>query len=457
MRQPNFSHFRSKKTLVLGLGLHGGGAGTVRLLAEQGARLTVTDLRSKSELYPSLKALKNIKGITYILGRHRKKDILAADLIIKNPGVRPDSPYLGLARKNNIPVTTDIGIFFNYAPATIIGVTGTRGKSTTAYLIWKFLQKRRSARTGRGLAQKSRVYLGGNIRKSVLEFLSNTRKGDIVVLELSSFQLADLAQEKKSPQIAVFTNLYQDHLNWHKSMAEYARAKSVIFKFQKPGDYLFANPRDSKVRQLARTAPSRVIFPRISAALKKITDKNLGSHYGPSVALAVAVAKHYGVPVSAIDKVLENFHGLEQRQQKIALIRGVTFINDTTATSPEAAMAALTRFRRIAGKNRLILIGGGQDKNLDFRRFIAEIREKADAVVFLPGTATRKIRIQISKFKNFPPTVEVKNMEEAVKSAYQVAKNGDIIILSPGAASFGLFLNEFDRGKQFLKAVKKLK
>ena len=449
MRQPNFSHFRSKKILVLGLGLHGGGAGTVRFFAEQGARLTVTDLRSKSELYSSLKALKNIKGITYILGRHRKKDILAADLIIKNPGVRPDSPYLGLARKNNIPVTTDIGIFFNYAPATIIGVTGTRGKSTTAYLIWKFLQKRRP---------ESRVYLGGNIRKSVLEFLSKTRKGDIVILELSSFQLADLAQEKKSPQIAVFTNLYQDHLNWHKSMIEYARAKSVIFKFQKPGDYLFANPYDSKVRQLARTAPSRVIFPRISAALKKITDKNLGSHYGPSVALAIAVAKHYGVPVSAIDKVLENFHGLEQRQQKIAVIQGVTFINDTTATSPDAAVAALARFRRIAGKNRLILIGGGQDKNLDFKRFIAEIREKADAVVFLPGTATTKIKYQISKIKNINTEIKkVNSMKEAVKTAYRLARKGDYIILSPGAASFGLFLNEFDRGKQFLKAVKKLK
>lgn len=426
----------------MGLGLHGGGIGTVRYMAERGARLMVTDLRTKKELAPSLKALFRIKGITWILGRHRKQDFLTADLIVKNPGVPPSSPYLAVARKNKIPITSDIGIFFNTCPCRVVGVTGTRGKSTTAYLIWKFLK-----------TKHKRVFLGGNIRKSVLEFLPHLKKSDLVVLELSSFQLEDLVREKKSPAIAVMTNIYRDHLNWHKNFGNYISAKSNIFKFHKHSDFLFINPDDRILHTVAKKALSKVIQPRLSPSLYTIVDKKLGKHYRSSIGLAVAVAKNFGVGDRAIDKVLAAFKGLEGRQEHVATVQGINFINDTTATSPDAVVAALNRFRPIVGNKKLILIAGGQDKRLDFKKMTQEIKKSVDILILLPGTATEKIKKRMvnGKWQMAYP------MKEAVRKAYVVAQKGDYVVFSPGAASFGLFLNEFDRGAQFVKEVKRLK
>lgn len=436
-------NFKNKNVLVMGLGLHGGGVGTIRFLAQKGANLTVTDLRSRKILAPSLKNLRNIRHIRYVLGRHREKDILQVDLIIKNPGVKPDSPYLALARRRNIPITTDLGIFFKSCPAPIIGVTGTRGKSTTAHLITEFLRR----------GTKKQIFLGGNIRKSVLGFLGKIKTSDLAVLELSSFQLEDMRREKISPHIAVFTNIYRDHLNWHKDMADYLRAKSYIFAFQSARDYLVANPSDRKVGKLAKTSKSKVIFPSLDKKFKEIVDEKFGAHYESSVALAISVARLFKVSENIIKKTLQGFRGLEGRQQNVARIRGVRFINDTTATIPDAAIAAMKRFQKHA--RNLILITGGQDKKLQFGEMIMALKKFPDYIIFLPGTATDRIQIQKSRFGGFPPTVEVKNMKEAVRAAFKGARAGDIVLLSPGAASFGLFLNEFDRGAQFVKEVKK--
>lgn len=439
-------NFQEKKILVLGLGLHGGGTGTVRYLHKKGARITVTDLRSRSDLRPALRELERFKGIRYVLGRHREEDIRQAELIVKNPGIPEHSSYLALARKHRVPIITDLGIFFTLSPATIIGVTGTRGKSTTCFLIWKFLREKFG----------DRVFLGGNIRKSVLEFLDDLRPGDVVVLELSSFQLADLAPLGKSPHIAVFTSIYRDHLNWHRTMADYIKAKKVIFQFQKPTDYLFANP-DAAIKKIVAKAPSRVLFPKIPRQFKKIVDDNLGLHYESSVALACAVAGHFGVSAEKMKDILEKFRGLEGRGQEIARAGGVRFINDTTATTPDAAIAALRRFTRELEKGRrLILVAGGQDKKLKFEEFARAIRMHADAVIFLPGTATDKIFLKVKSKKSKISVAEAQSMKEAVAMARRAAQSGDIVLLSPGAASFGLFLNEFDRGDQFTNEVRKL-
>ncbi len=430
----------------MGLGLHGGGAGTVRFLARHGAKITVTDLRSNRVLAPSLKALADIKGISYVLGRHRTADFSRADMVIKNPGVRPDSPYLAAARAHDAIITSDIGIFFRACPAPIIGVTGTRGKSTTTYLIWKFLKEK-----------YQRVHYGGNIRKSVLTILPRIKKTDIVVLELSSFQLTDLAREKKSPEIAVITNIQRDHLNWHTNMQDYIAAKSKIFTFQHPDDYMFINPDDPVLARMAKKAGSRVVTPRLAAPLKKIVRENLGSHYESSVALAVAVAEQMRIPALAIQKVLRSFQGLPERQEEIAIKRGVHFIDDTTATTPDAAGAAIARFRKKAGKGRVILIGGGSDKKLDFRRMIRHIRASVDMLVLLPGSATERIKKELRTINDESEIRDAKSMKDAVKIAYGLAAAGDYVLMSPGAASFGMFLNEFDRGKKFQDAVRMLK
>jgi len=355
----------------------------------------------------------------------------------------------------------------------------------------------------------SRVHYGGNIRKSVLTILPRIRKDDLAVLELSSFQLQDLTHEKISPHVAVFTNLLCDHLNRHRDMREYAAAKSVIFRFQKPGDRLFYNGGDPAVKRLAVRASRRVgtrAAPRVPAALQTIVDKNLGAHYRVSVALAVAVARHFDVSEVAIARTLRAFHGLPARQEEIAARGGVHFVNDTTATIPDAAVAAIRRFRALAGpRHRVILIAGGQDKELDFRGMAREIKKSVDALILLPGTATDVLMamslIRTNKGHSsdvttiqdkalpvnphtFPRGIEPRgkdfsntrssprqsrgafwegmgmkrasSMQEAVRTAYKIARRGDYVVLSPGAASFGLFLNEFDRGDQFVDAVRKL-
>lgn len=457
-----------KKALVMGLGLHGGGAGAVEFLARHGARVTVTDLRTRRQLAPTLRALRHLGGIRYVLGKHRTEDFLAADLIIKNPGVRRDSPYLESADAAGIPITSDMGIFFAACPAPIIGITGTRGKSTTTYLIWKLLKTKFG----------NRVHYGGNIRKSVLTILPRIKKGDLVVLELSSFQLQDLAAEKVSPHIAVLTNLLRDHLNWHRDMREYRDAKSAIFRFQKSGDMLFYNGDDAAVRRLAARAPALArAAPRLAAPLQAIVDRNLGEHYRTSAALAGAVARHYGVTDTAIAQTIRGYRGLPGRQEIIAKIRGVIFVNDTTATIPDAAVAAIQRFSKIlrdggmykkrermgrvtrfqhratSGAGKLVLIAGGSDKKLDFRAMKQEMKKHVAIAILLPGNATAKIAGAMPATK----TYAVKSMAEAVHTAVTIAQKGDFVVLSPGAASFGLFLNEFDRGDQFAAEVKKLK
>lgn len=441
--------FRDKRVLVMGLGLHGGGIGMVKFLAKSGARLTVTDLRSQKILRPALKNLKKLKNIRYVLGRHRKEDFLKTDLIVKNPGVKPDSPFLDIARKKKIPVTSDVEIFFKSCPGKIIGVTGTRGKSTAAYLIWLFLKEKfkNSSR---------RVFLAGNIRKSALELFPKIRKEDVVVLELSSFQLHDLIPKKISPEIAVITNILKDHLNWHKNFQDYVRAKRQIFRSQKPGGLLFLDSREKTVQKIIRKTQSRIIFSRLSKDLGKITDRNLGRHYRGSVSLAASVARHWGVRENVIKKILIGFKGLPGRQEEIAKISGVHFVNDTTSTMPEASVAALYRLGKIARK--IILIAGGQDKNLDFRKMASAIRDKVSVLILLPGTATKKLKklLRIADQSELR-IIEAKSMSEAVKKAAGFAKRGDFVVLSPGAASFGLFANEFDRGEKFIDAVNKLK
>lgn len=438
--------FKGKRVLVMGLGLHGGGIDTVKFLMRERAQVIVTDLRSRHALASSLKALAHFSDITYILGCHRKNDFADADYIIKNPGVKPDSPYLAYARKRNIPIINDIGIFLERAPCRIIGVTGTRGKSTTAHLIAAFLK-----------TKYPRVLLGGNIRTSVLSFMHRVRKDDIVVLELSSFQLQDIAAMHISPTIAVLTNLMPDHLNWHGSRRNYFEAKRVIFRFQRPHDMLFANPEDKEVVRLAKTAPGRVAFPRLNPSFYPIVDRNIGSHYRESIGLAISVAAHLGVKKQAVTGVLARFRGLEGRQEIVRIIRGITFINDTTATMPEATIAALNRFSTIKGVgNRIILIAGGQDKELSYHALAVACAAKAKILILLPGSATDKlVRALSGRIRS--RMLHAKNMKQAVQSAWRNAQKRDVVLLSPGAASFGLFENEFDRGRQFVYTVHALK
>ncbi len=400
--------FKDKKVVIMGLGLHGGGVGSAKFFVKQGAKVLVTDLRSRKELEPSFKKLKS--GINrdypkFVLGRHRKEDFINADLIIRNPGVPRESIYLKIAKKNNIPVKTDIDIFFDLYKGKIIGITGTKGKSTVATLIYLLLKKK-----------YPKVFLAGNIGVSPLDIIS--KKG-IAVLELSSFELEYL---KKSPEIALITNLFPDHLNRYKSFRDYIEAKKSIFKYQGKKDILILN--------------------------KNIKFKSKGKRYffdGSNTSAAVAVAEIMKVPEKHIKKVISGFKGVAHRQEFIAVKKGVSYFNDTTATNPDAVILALKRFKKP------VLIAGGEDKNLNYSALAKEIK-KLDFVILFPGTASDKIKKHLKGFKIY----NVKSMKQAVKKAASLARKGDIVLLSPGAASFNMFKNEFDRGNQFIQTVKGL-
>lgn len=475
--------FRNKRVLIMGLGLHGGGAGAAAFFARAGARVTVTDSKPRRELLSSIRQLARFRGIVYRLGRHRADDFRNADYVIKNPGVRDDSRFLRIARDAEAVVLSDVEVFFRACPAPIIGVTGTKGKTTTTWLIGEFL-KQETGNRGQGTGNKKRkprVWVGGNIRASVLEFLPRVRKHDTVVLELSSFQLDSLAASRMSPEIAVITNIFPDHLNRYPSMRAYAASKTGIFRFQKPGDCLFVNRDDARLRRLVRRAAGRVVHvttERVLRPFRLAIAPSVPAFHFSNIALAVAVAKHRGVGGSVIRRALRRFRGIPGRMELVRAFRGARYINDTTATNPTAAREAVRAVKRVIGRGRLIVIAGGFDKGLALGEFCRALRAHATAVILLPGqTSARMRRLLIRgirgrgasavratpRRRRHSDTLEyqsvrsARTMAGAVRMAARAARPGDAVLLSPGAASFGLFQHEFDRGDRFAKAVKALR
>jgi len=416
----------------MGLGLLGRGVGDVKFLTHSGAKLIVTDLKSAKELTPSLRKLKKFKNIKYVLGCHRFEDFNGRDFILKAAGVPLDSPYIAAARKHGVPVEMSTTLFAKLAAGImIVGVTGTRGKSTTAKLIYEILKQ-----------AGYRVWLGGNVRGvSTLAFLPKVRTGDIAVLELDSWQLQGFGEAKISPHIAVFTNFLSDHLNYYRGDAKrYFADKANIFRYQKQGDYLLVG------QDLKKTVP------------KSWKIKLLGEHNLNNIALAIKTAEILDVPRGVIKKTVEHFRSVPGRLELVRVWRGIKIYNDTTATIPDATIAALRAVGQPKKKN-IILIAGGADKNLDMTDLIEEIPRYCKTLILLPGTGTKKFKMQ--KATRLPDGQEGRiasqNLKEAVEMAVRQAKRGDTILFSPAFASFGLFKNEFDRGKKFNQLVKSLK
>ena len=482
------SDFKNKKVTIIGLGLHGGGIGVAKFFCQLGAKVLVTDLRGKEELKESLEQLKG-KSIKYVLNQHRPEDFINTDLVIKNPAVSDKSKYLELARKHNVPIETDIGIFFEVCPAPIIGVTGSKGKSTVATLIAKFLAK-----------EHSKVILAGNIRTSVLRKLKKIDKETLVVLELSSWQLAGLKPHRKSPHCSVITNILPDHLNRYRNINEYIEDKKEIFRWQKSKprknihnilggrDCLILNYDDKVVRNFAKESKGQVFYysqdngitsnldeERLGAFVKG--DKILfsqdekeeicslddiflkGKHNIDNVLAAVTVAKLYKVSNKSIKKVLNKFKSLEGRLELIRVIDQVKYINDTTATIPEACLSALASFSL---KKNIILIAGGADKNLNFDQLAEILTKKVKALILLEGTATAKLKKAVEKqLELTDDQLEIigplDSIKQAVAEAKERAEEKDIVLLSPACASFGLFRHEFERGERFNRAVDLLK
>ncbi len=455
--------FKNQRVLVLGLGLHGGGVAVARFLARQGAQVTVSDKKNKSELALSLDKLKNL-SIKYVLGEHPESLLGDCDLIIQNPGVPADLSLLNQARQQKIPIENEASLFFKLCPSNlIIGVTGSRGKSTTSTILGSILK----------LWQKD-TQVAGNIRDQLMfDVLPKIKKHTPVVLELSSWHLEVMGEHKIRVLSALITNIYPEHLNRYKSFAAYRSAKEQIFKWQKRNDNLVLNYDNKYTRQFGKKAIAKVwwwsIKNKVSrgcfvknntvyfknkskvVSLFNLSDiKLLGEHNLANVLSAVTLARVIGVPIDYIKLGIKNFVGLHDRLELIAEIKKVSYYNDTSATSPEAVIAALNAL----SARPIILIAGGVDKNLNYKELAEVIKKRVKQLILLPGTASDKIKQSLGGVYKFKT---VSSMLQAVTLAKKLARVGDIILLSPGAASFNLFKHEFDRGEQFKKVVFKLK
>jgi UDP-N-acetylmuramoylalanine--D-glutamate ligase len=459
---------KNKKITIMGLGLLGGGVGTVRFLFGAGAKLIVTDLKLKGELAPSLEKLKDLKNIEYVLGQHRPEDFVNTDMVVKSPPVSWNNKYIKLALEKNIPVEMDSSLFFKLCKNPIIGITGTRGKTTTATLIFEILKA----------AGKNALKVGvGQI--PALSKLNEIKKDSIVVFELSSWRLSALERYKLSPQIAVITNVYRDHLNYYKTMEDYIADKKNVFLHQKHNDTCVINWDNELIRNLGETVKSNLVrfsANRISSGKavfvekgaiyfnnevdeKKLMDiadiKIRGIHNISNILAAIGACEAMGVDFSSMKKAITGFSGIPHRLEFVREIRGVKYFNDTAATSPEGAIAGIGSF-----SEPIILISGGADKNLEVSELGKIIAEKIKGVIFLKGTATEKIINEVKKNISIDEKKEftvVDSMVKAVELARNAAEVGDVVLLSPGVASFGLFQNEFDRGDKFKDAVKELK
>ncbi|ETB63670.1 TPA: UDP-N-acetylmuramoyl-L-alanine--D-glutamate ligase [Candidatus Nomurabacteria bacterium] len=457
--------FKGKKITVMGLGILGRGVGYTKFLAECGADLIVTDLKTKEQLAISIKALEKFSSpkqglgpIKFILGEHRLEDFKGRDMIIKAAGVPFDSIYIKEAKKNNIPIEMDVSLFAKLArDVKIVGVTGTRGKSMTTTLIYEILSKN---------IKDQKVYIGGNLRGvATLPLLKKVKDGDILICELDSWQLQGFGDSKISPNISVFTSFMPDHMNYYKnSMEKYFDDKANIFKYQKKDDVLIIRPgMKSFIKKSNVKGKLIVINPNDVIAWKFNV---LGAHHRENLACAVEVAKQFDIPISKIKKTVADFKDLEGRMQLLRVYKGIKIYNDNNATTPEATIAGLEALsdqpkalpmashRQGLWQKNIILICGGADKNLPLENLVKVVNKNCKFISLIPGGGTdRLLSNKNLKVKSYKGT----DFKDIIITAINNAKRGDIVILSPSFASFGMFNNEYERNDLFMKIVKNLK
>ena len=435
------SHFRGKKITVMGLGLLGRGVGDAAYLADCGADLIVTDLKSKEELQPSFERLMKFSNIQFVFGEHRLEDFRNRDFILKAAGVPLNSPYIAEARNAGIPIKMSSSWFAEIAGIPVVGVTGTRGKSTTTHLLHEIL-----------VQAGKKVLLGGNVQGvSTLGLLPEATPEHVALFELDSWQLQGFGDAKLSPQLALFTTLYPDHLNYYDGdLDAYLADKANIFLYQKPEDTLILGTQCTELihGQYGERIHSHVViagndFPK---------DWKLeipGEHNRYDASLALAGARALTIPDTINKAAIESFKGVPGRLELVRTIDGIAIYNDTTATTPEATLAALAALGE-SYENRIVLIMGGNDKELDMFELSEAIPQHVKHLTLLAGSGTEKLRAR------FPDTQVFDTLEQAVSDAKAYATSGDAIVFSPAFSSFGMFKNEFDRGDKFNEIVSHL-
>jgi len=459
------SKYKGKKVLIVGFGISGVSA--AKYMAKRGAKIFVTDTKQRTELAESVNACADLK-IEYELGRHNNKTFTSVDLIVVSPGVPLNIKPFEEAREARIPITNEIELAAQAIKEPLIAVTGTNGKTTTTALIGEMFK-----------ADGKVAYVGGNIGKPLLDYVTEGQKADVVVAELSSFQL-ELAQ-RLIPAVAVFTNLEPDHLDRYPDFDAYAAAKKrlltacdrnsfVVMNYDSPSIAKFAEENPGKLMWFTRQDPMKVggefsenfigsyYDPSQKRVVSKVTGREelydlsqlkiFGDHNKENLMAAINAARAMGVSQKAIQAVINTFKGVSHRLEFVRRKDGVYFFNDSKGTNVMSVQRSLSAF----GTNPIILIAGGKDKNQEFAPLVDLVKKKCKILILL-GEAKEKINRAIG---DVAETYLVGTFEEAVLLAYQKSRSGDIVLLSPGCASYDMFRNYEERGEYFKKIVNQL-
>jgi len=467
----------ANRIAILGLGVEG--VSLCNFFDQKKDHLTVLDKASKEEILArsdekSLEAVAAILENNQIdkkLGNDYLDNLAGYDVIYRSPGIYFNDPKIVQAGKRGAIVSSQIGLFFELCPCQIIGVTGTKGKGTTATLIFEIIQEAR-----KDVKKQGEVYLAGNIGYPAITLIPKLKQNDLVVLELSNFQLADL---KSSPHIAVITNLGIDHLDYHPTVSEYQNTKRNILNFQTRNDYAVLNLNSTFEQAfLEKTEASKCYFSdekNLSAmayigiadgedavilksgkedklVVKESEIKLVGKHNLENIAAAAIVADILQISVSIVRRVAQSFLPLPYRLELVREIDGVKYINDSFATNPGPTMAAVKSFREDK-----IMILGGSSKGSDFTELANLISNSNVKAVVLIGAEGPKIK-QALRASDCQSSIigPLENLDDALKSVREIAKTGDIVLFSPACASFGMFKNYKDRGQRFKQAVENL-
>ncbi len=432
-------YFKDKKITVMGLGLLGRSVADIQYLVKHGAIVTVTDLKNKDQLQNSIDRLRDL-DVVYHLAGHRYEDFENCDLVLKSAGISLSNPYILHAKKNNIRVAMDEELFMELKDPSIVtvGVTGTRGKTTTTYMISHILKHCGKI-----------VYDGGNIdNTATLPLLDIVKKDEIVVLELSSWQLQGFHESRISPNIAIITNFYPDHLNYYDSLEQYWFDKTAIYQYQNPASYDICIASAS-LKELIKDAPCKPIFISLDTQHSQLLPElyTPGIHTKENAILAFCVAQELGCQNEKIGEALAKFKGPHGRLEHLQDYVGRIVYNDNSSTTPDATLMALN-----ALEGPIVLLVGGTAKVSDYQKLANVINERSIRICALQEKDTHLLTQLVN-----PALISwCDNPSDWIDNAFGLSKAGDTILLSPAFASFGAFFaNVYEREGRFLEDLKR--
>lgn len=453
--------YEDQRVTIIGLGREG--TALAKFLTRQGARVTVTDIKGEEALIDQIDELVGLP-IHYLLGEHPEQS-LDADIIFVSPGVPQEIPILVEARRRDIPMSSETRLFFSLCRAPIIGITGSSGKTTTTSLVGEIMQ-----------AEGYRTFVGGNIGSPLIPFVEEIEPQDKVVMELSSFQLEVLDQ---SPHISAILNLSPNHLDRHQSMDDYVAAKTNILRFQGRNDYAVLNADQQLTRELTRDCQGQILLfsrerevdegaflkqeevtVRLEGKDRKVCHVSeirlLGTHNLENVLAACAIATAAGAQLEAMTSAVTSFSGVEHRLELVEEIEGVRYYNDSIATSPDRAMAALNSF-----VEPIILLAGGREKHLPLEGLAKLILRRVKSLVLFgeaaPLLEQAIVEAQSEESGHEVPIYHSSNLIEAVQIAFRISQTGDIVLLSPACTSFDMYRDFAERGDHFKALVRGLR